>query len=416
MADVGIRRLTSFACVLPAEPASPCESVLRVSIAREDDPEMTGGGRTTVRRPWMFPVAALGLVFLSLWFRPDATRSLAGINDFMGIYAGARLVGTPEQFSTGAYIREQVRATGWSAPSILYTRLPAFAFLLRPLGRLDYRAAYFVWQGLSLASFLTFLMLWPTRDRGLLLCAACCSFPLFADVTGGQDIAFLLLIVAIAWRLAPSRPFAAGAVLALSALKFHLFFLLPLFLIAQRRWRVLAGVGATTAGILATCFVAAGPGWIPDYVRFVLQEQTNPSVRNMVNLRGLFEGLPHSLAWEAASAALVAIGVAWIARRVTFSVGLSAALAGSLLTSHHAYGADALLLLPALLTLAADVPVIPLRVLCFLLLSSLPFLISPQVPLSAPVPLLLAALLTALIVSLARFKPGSPHELSETPC
>ena len=95
----------------------------------------------------MFPVAGLGLVFLSLWFRPDAPRSLAGVNDFMGIYAGTRLVGTPEQFDAGAYLREQVRATGWAAPSILYTRLPAFAFLLRPLGHLDYRAAYVVWLG-----------------------------------------------------------------------------------------------------------------------------------------------------------------------------------------------------------------------------------------------------------------------------
>jgi hypothetical protein len=349
----------------------------------------------------MFPVAALGIVFLSLWFRPDAPRSLAGVNDFMGIYAGARLVGTPEQFDAGAYLREQVRATGWAAPSILYTRLPAFAFLLRPLGRLDYRAAYLVWQGLSLASFFTFLILWPAPDRGLLLCAACCSFPLFADVTGGQDIAFLLLIVAIAWRLAPSRPFAAGAVLALSALKFHLFILLPVFLIAQRRWRMLAGAGATTVAILATCFVAAGLDWMPHYVRFVLQEQTNPSVRAMVNLRGLVEGLPHGLAWEAACAVLVAVGVARIARRTSFTVGLSATLAGSLLTSHHAYAADVLLLLPALLTLAAEVPSIPLRGLCFLLLSPLPFLISPRVPIAAPVPLILIAVLATLTVSLA---------------
>ncbi len=365
--------------------------------------------RDAFRRPWMLPVAGLGLILLSLWFRPDLPRSLAGVNDFMGIYAGARLVGTPEQFTTKRlYPRAGPARRDGSASSlrILYTRLPAFAFLFRPLGRLSYRTAYLVWQALSLTSFVAFLMLWPASDRRLLLCAACCSFPLFADVSGGQDVAFLLLVVTIAWRLTPSRPFAAGAVLALSALKFHLFLLLPIFLIAQRRWRMLAGTSATTGAILAICFAVAGLDWIPNYVRFVLQGQTNPSVNAMVNLRGLVEGLPHSLAWEGAGAALVACGVAWIASRTNFSVGFSAALAGSLLTSHHAYAADALLLLPALLTLAWEVPRTVLRVLCFLLLSPLPFLISPRVPLAAPVPLILVALLTALIVWLA----GSPAD------
>ena len=136
----------------------------------------------------------------------------------------------------------------------------------------------------------------------------------------------------------------------------------------------------------------------------------------MVNLRGLLAGLPHSLAWEAAGAVLVACGVAWIARRAGFSVGLSAALAGSLLASHHAYAADALLLLPALLTLAAEMPWTPLRAFCILLLSPLPFLISPRIPLASPVPLMLVALLTSLIVSLATFRPGFPPELSETRC
>ncbi len=354
---------------------------------------------------WMYPVAALGFTFLLFWFRADAPRSLRGINDFMGIYAGARLVGTPEQFSGGSYIREQVQATGWSAPSILYTRLPAFAFLLRPLGSLNYKTAYVVWQGLSITAFFAFLICWRGADRRLLVCAACCSFPLFADIAGGQDVAFLLLIVMIAWRLQGSRPFAAGAVLALSLLKFHLILLLPVFLIAQRRWRMLAGAGVTTAAILIMCFVAAGPNWIPDYVRFVLQRQTNPNIHAMVNLRGLLEGLPYSLALEGAGAVLAAGCVAWIAQRVSFAVGLSVALAGSLLTSHHAYAADALLLLPSLLTLLVEMWGIPVRVLCLLLLSPLPFLVSPRVPFAAPVPLLLIVLLAALAAQL-HIAPG----------
>jgi hypothetical protein len=366
--------------------------------------------KTPPRRVWMFPFALLGVAVVPLWFRAEAPRILGGVNDFLGIYAGSRLAGSAEQFNADAYLREQVRVTGWSAPSILYTRLPAFAVLLRPLGRLAYLHAYVLWQILSLASFAAFLFVWPAPDRALLACAACWSLPLFAGLAGGQDVAFLLLIMAIAWRLAPSRPFTAGVMLGLLTLKFHLFLLVPVFLIAQRRWRMLAGAGTAAGGILAVCFAVAGPNWIPEYARFVLQGQTNPDVRAMPNLHGLLDGLPHSLAWEAVGAVLIAVAVAWVAQRTSFSAGFSTALLGSLLISHHAYAADVLLLLPALLTLATEVPRIPLRWLAILLLSPLPFLVKPVVPLAGPVPLLLAALLVALTASVAAFpRPERPR-------
>jgi hypothetical protein len=346
----------------------------------------------------MLVFAAAGLFFLSLWLRPEIPRARAGINDFMGIYGGARLVGTPKQFDAGAYISEQLRATGWSAPAILYTRLPAFAFLLRPLGQLSYERAYLTWQLASFAAFLAFLILWPTHDRRLLLGAACWSFPLAADFIGGQDIAFLLLILAISWRLAalpaqnssnPVRQLSAGGVLALCALKFHLFLLLPVFLIAQRRWRMLAGVAAGLVLVGIACYAVAGPGWIGEYTHFILQGRTNPNVRAMVNLHGLFEGLPNSVALELAGDLLAAVAVWWVARRADFPVGLSIALVGSLLTSHHSYPADVLLLLPALLTLAERAQNLALRTLCYLMLSPLPFLFTSQVPLLSPVPVLL---------------------------
>src|SRR6185437_1682412 len=277
-------------------------------------------------RALSIPAAGLCFVFLCFWFRPEAPRAVDGVNDFMGIYAGARLVGTPDQFNADAYLREQAAATGWTAPSILYTRLPAFAMMLRPLGRLPYRAAYRTWQALSFAAFVAFLILWPAPDRTLLFCSACASFPLFANFIGGQDVAFLLLLIAAAWRLAESRPFLAGTMLGLLALKFHLFLLLPIFPIAQRRWKMLAGTAAMLAVIVIACFGAAGPSWIPDYIHFVLQGQTNPSLRAMVNLHGLFEGLPHSAILETVAGIAAAAAVGWIAARGTFAIGLSVAL------------------------------------------------------------------------------------------
>jgi hypothetical protein len=228
--------------------------------------------------------------------------------------------------------------------------------------------------------------------------AACWSFPLAADLAAGQDVAFLLLLVAIACRLVRPAPVLSGAVLALGALKFQLFLLVPILLAAQRRWRMLAGASVTGGMILGICFAVAGPNWIPEYTHFVLQERTNPSARAMPNLRGLLEALPHALAWEIAGALAVTLAVTLIGRRTSFSIGLSAALAGSLLTSHHAYPADALLLLPALLTLSTEVRFLSVRVLCLLLLTPVPFLVRPLHALVGPAPLLLVALVAVLLV------------------
>ena len=119
----------------------------------------------------------------------------------------------------------------------------------------------------------------------------------------------------------------------------------------------------------------------------------------------MWKGLPHSLALEAAGAALVVAAVAWVAYHANFRVGFSVALAGSLLTSHHSYPPDSLLLLPALLTLAAEVPRNSLRFLCLMLLSPLPFLVAPVIPLASPVPILLLALLTVLVTTARRPEP-----------
>jgi hypothetical protein len=344
----------------------------------------------------------VGVIVLAARFRGEWPRIAIGINDFLGIYAGGRLAGTPEQFSTASYLREQANATGWTAPAILYTRLPAFGVAVRPLGALPYRTAYLAWQAMSLAAFATFILIWKTPDLGLLLFAACWSFPLFANFANGQDIAFLLLFLAIAWRWHASRPFLAGLALGMCTMKFHLFLLLPVLLVAQRRWRMLAGASAMAGVVLAVCFASAGASWPVEYAKFILQSQTNPNVRGMPNLRGLVDGLPHSTGWEIGIGVVIAVGVGWLAAHSGFGAGMSAALVGSILLSHHAYAADLLILLPALLTILEGAAWMSTRVICVLLLSPFPFFVTPAVPLAGPVPLLLTGLLGALVVSRSR--------------
>ncbi|MGE5646233.1 MAG: glycosyltransferase family 87 protein [Acidobacteriota bacterium] len=341
----------------------------------------------------MAPLALLGIAILAAHFWPERWHVQQGVNDFLGLYAGARLVGSPGQYNPERYKQEQIAATGWFGESLLYTRLPAFAIPLRPLGGMPYQHALRLWLSILVLCAAAFILIWPARDRPLLALACCGSFPLAAALVNGQDVPILLVLIAFALRFAERRPFLAGCILALCGVKYHLFFALPPVLATQRRWRMLGGLAAAGAAILALCFAVAGPGWPAEYLKLVTSGVTNPDVRIMPNLRGLVEGLPHAVAFEILLAGLVVAAACFIAARSGFSVGFAAALLGGVLISHHAYIADLALLIPALLTFAGKFPTMPVRVLCGALLLPVWFLLpSPVLPLTAPVPLMLLAL------------------------
>ncbi len=352
----------------------------------------------------MLPAAAAGIgVMLWLW-SPVRFEILHGINDFENLYAGARLIGTPGQYDPAAYRDLQMAAAGHTNPSWLFTRLPAFALPLRPLGWLPYRAAYGVWQALSLAALAAFVLLWKTGRRGLLAVACCWSFPLSEAFAKGQDDTFLLLWIALAVRFAGAFPAAAGGFLALGAMKYQLFLLIPVALVAGRQWRALQGFAATAAVIAALCFVAAGPRWIGGYLQLVLNPGVSPNADVMPNLHGLFAGLPFATAAEISAAVVAAAGVWYVARRSNFEFGLAAAVIGSILVSHHAYNSDLALLIPAawiLFTTMAGHAMEHAAVLLVPTWMTLPVLRLGPVVLR-PVPLFMIAMLVVLVVYVRR--------------
>jgi glycosyl transferase family 87 len=352
-------------------------------------------------------IALAGLAFLGFRFQSNFSDAGRGMNDFMNVYTGARLVGTPDQFYSRKYAEDELTVTGWVLPSQLrYLRLPVFAFVARPLTALSYAAAYHVWQALLLAALLGFWWLWPEPGRDALLVAACWSIPLVTSILNGKDVIFLMLFLAGLWRFHESRPWLAGICLALCALKFNLFFLVPVVLIAQRKWRVAAWAVAGVLALLGISTAVSIDRWIPQFIDFALNDVSTKQPYTMSSFVALFAGLPNASTWELAGGVVIAAMVAWLSLRVTFSVALSAALAGGLLTSHHAYLFDLLPLLPMLVVVMRTATTNAVRVLAGLLLSPLPFLISPSVPLLAPAPLLLVLLLVALVMEYATRAPN----------
>jgi hypothetical protein len=201
------------------------------------------------------------------------------------------------------------------------------------------------------------------------------SLPLGISFCNGQDTPFLLLWIALSLRWhEKGRPFLSGLVFALCAAKFHLFVLLPLLLLGQRRWRMTAGLATGAAGLLALSFAVAGAAWPLEYFATLTDGRVHPAVENMPNLHGVFAGLPQATLLEILAGAAIVVGAWHVVRRSNFDVGLAAVLTGGVLLSFHAYRADCTVLLPAALLALAAGPSLATRVLGTLLLTPVLYL------------------------------------------
>jgi len=327
----------------------------------------------TLPRGVALMASALGLLMMFVFWSGAAGQIANGYNDFLGFYAGARLCRTPELYQAEAVTRLQLAEAGATASALRFTRAPFYALMLSPLGHLPFRSAYFTWMALNLAALAGFILLWNGADRTLTLTACCCSVPIASAVANGQDLALLLLLVAAALRLFRSKHYLlAGVVLSMCAIKYHLFLLVPLALVAQRLWRVLAGAGIGAVALTALSVVAGGPQWPAAYLKVLADPAINPSIETMPALAGSVSGLEYGnlILWVFGIA--VAAACWFIARRAPdFETAFAASLLGSLLLSCHSYVSDATLLIPALLILA-ERRAIPLAV-AYAALSPVPY-------------------------------------------
>src|SRR6185503_15788753 len=102
-----------------------------------------------------------------------------------------------------------------------------------------------------------FLWAFAPAHSGLVTLAIM-SPPLIANFVLGQDVTLLLGFLTITILLARKHAdFAAGLVLSLCAIKFHLFLLLPAAVLFQRRWRILGG-GAVGGVVLFLIGLGSG--------------------------------------------------------------------------------------------------------------------------------------------------------------
>jgi len=307
------------------------------------------------RRSLLIGACAAG-VLLNVWlacnlYLPGAWQ---GRNDFLGFYAGARLAGGPHLYDRDSIRAEHLRAVGETG-EIQYGRLPCFAFFLKPLARLPYYRAAAIWEIMSAVAFARFIAMWPGAAPATRWVLGCWSLPAFVSIFGGQDDLILLLWTALSARLLRAgKPFAAGMVLALCASKFHLFLLVPVVLIAQCRWRMLRGLAAGLAVLLAISFGVAGLAWPWNFYQMLADARISTGLRHMPNLHSLLaDAGQFSLPLQIAAGLALAAGVFLAARAArSFEASLGVALMAGVLAGFHGYLADGALLLPGLMALS----------------------------------------------------------------
>jgi hypothetical protein len=182
-------------------------------------------------------VCLCGLAGLSSFYWSQLNRMPSRLVDFTNFYSGAYLVGTPKLYQVDAHLELQRELVNQEDPSRLFLRWPYWAAILKPLTWLPYESAARLWLLLLAASLVVFVFLFPVTPRWVSLLTICWSIPVFDALGQGQDSPFVLVFLAATICLfRAGRPFAAGLVLSLCTLKYHMLVLVPLLVVAQKRF------------------------------------------------------------------------------------------------------------------------------------------------------------------------------------
>jgi len=295
---------------------------------------------------------APGIIVMLAILASGAERFTSMRNDFLVFYVSAHLLGTPDLYNEQAH-RTMADALAPMAQIVGFPSRPPFqTILLWPLLRwLPLYWAFACFEILSVGCLIAFVWMFCGRFPALPVYVSL-SVPAVICLMNGQDTFLVLLLAGLAILLTErKRDMAAGFVLSLCAIKFHLFLFLPMVLLIQRAWKTLAGLSVGSAGLLIVSFVVQGWRWPIEMLGILRQGGLNPFVEMMPNLHGAL----HVLGCDSATAEIVlslaiAVLVYFAAKGLSPPQGIALVLVAGLLTSYHAYLYDPVLLfIPMLL-------------------------------------------------------------------
>jgi hypothetical protein len=283
--------------------------------------------------------------------------------DFVLFYAAGKIVAAHQAdhlYDPDLQERIEHGLTGeWSGRHGLINP-PFFALPFVPLAALPYLSAYALWSVLGIALLMGTLWLIGRLDAVPWVLA---FVPVWAAISYGQNSLLSLFILAAVYALLRrGRDGVAGAVLGCLLYKPQLVVLLAALLFLDRRWRALAGLGATAVLLTAVALALSVPATLA-YLALgrsfatMLGERGFPTAK-MHSLYSFFVLLlPGHLTAAAALTLLSSLAVLAVVRLrqpryavETLDRWYAAAIWGTVLVSPHVPLYDlSLLVLPALL-------------------------------------------------------------------
>lgn len=300
-------------------------------------------------------VVALGLIGVMAWLGLQARDWLLPngqpvFGDFIAFWSAGRaaLDGATAQVHDPqvlqAYQREAVPGlpvlAGWNSP-------PTFLLIAAALGALPYPTAALVWLVASAALYL-FAATRVLADKRALILALTLPAALYhiGSVQTGLVIAG---VSALALYWLDRRPLAAGAIVAVLAIKPHMALLWPIFLAVTGRWRAFGAAALSTGAFVLLGGLVFG---FDAYARFFEnlaatqdlvtgQRIATPAYASLYgNLIGLGVSQPIATASHAASAISALLAALFVFRRGDTGAQGAALCAATLLVLPYSFFYD----------------------------------------------------------------------------
>jgi len=309
------------------------------------------------KTPRLSPAVAIAFVLLVAFYASISGNSIhyGYRHDFLNFFTGGSFARDGQFQQLYDLEAQKLRQNEIQPDNPIFTwfmRPPFGALLFAPFAWMPYDTAFRVFLGSQYLGLAVFVW-WAFRrfgQRALLWCAIS-PVAMFAIGEGQDSVVLLLLALGAFLLLERKRDFASGVLVGLMLIKFHLFLLLPLAMLVQRRWRMLAGYTAAAAlQSIVALITLGGISGIIKYVNFLrTMQKADPHPAQQISVFGLALNFHLGITGIAVGIAVVVALVVYIALRGTHWQWFAAAMVGSMAVPPHVWEYDATaLLLPAM--------------------------------------------------------------------
>jgi alpha-1,2-mannosyltransferase len=210
----------------------------------------------TAERIRVYPNIFLAISLAGLvWLAASPIGPRWSGSDFVGFWVPANLAAAGHAtaiYDQRLFAMLQQAISGGSDTYLPWIYPPTFLLLIMPLGALSYKTAFVVWMTAALTVY--WLALRRLAGRETLIVAL--AFPgVMICIYNGHAEILLAGLLGGAMFFLDRRPYVAGLLIGLCAVKPHLFLLVPVALVAAIRWRPM--VSAACLVLLSAAISAA---------------------------------------------------------------------------------------------------------------------------------------------------------------